>query len=52
MIGHRRLLERASHTGLTGWLWFLAAYLFVLLFVLWLAGFLPEPISPPSGWAE
>jgi hypothetical protein len=48
----RRLAPVARNKSLVRWLWFLAAYLFVIVFVLWLAGILPAPISPPIGWAE
>jgi hypothetical protein len=51
VVGARYLTDAAPRR-LTRWLWFLAAYLFVIVLVLWLAGFVPAPTSPRIGWAE
>jgi len=52
MVGARRLLDAGSQTKLKRWLWFLAAYLLVIVTLAWLAGYVDGPASPHLGWVE
>src|SRR5215204_2215907 len=50
MVGARRLLDAGSQTKLKRWLWFLAAYLLMIVTLAWLAGYVDAPASPHLGW--
>jgi len=41
-----------QQTQVVSWLWLLAAYLLVVVAVMWLGGLLPEPTSRTFGWAD
>jgi hypothetical protein len=52
MGGVRRLIAQSHQHRLVPWLWFLVAYLAVVLLLLWLGGHVSPPATPDLGWSD
>ena len=51
MVRWHRVRWETGHERLIRWLWFLAAYVLVVVALMWLADLVSHP-SPDLGWAE
>ena len=52
MTRPRPTWEAIADRRLNRWLWYLTAYLAVIVLLAWLAHYLGAPVAPSSGWAE
>jgi len=52
MVGFRPWLGDGGHARLVRWLWFVAAYLAVIVLIVWLGQHVDAPSAPELGWAE
>ena len=52
MTGPRPMWEAVTDRRLNRWLWYLTAYLAVIVVLAWLAHLMGAPVSPSAGWAE
>jgi hypothetical protein len=52
VVRSRLATSQLRQHNLIRWLWFVAAYLFVIVAVLWLAGIIDAPTSPDFGWSD